>query len=287
MRRLLALAALLLLALPASAAPAPFLAALKAGDTDLNQPLTTFTAKVGYLDGNVNGSPDAAAPDENVYLDLDGSTSVSYGDLRLTPFDTYAAGTVVDLANRDVGRALASVDYSVWFAHAGESWYLDMDSSRTVSVGDVRMAATAPGKVHAGDAALGTPLARPDGARTGSLGWWGSGPRNPTGALYVDIDIFSTGNGRTSAGDLRLTPAGFAPDDAPTRAEFEQAQHAGTQTVSASGSAAPPASFGSAPSAWRALDWLLVGLAVLNLAGLVAVARRLEHLRGPPRNPFK
>jgi hypothetical protein len=31
----------------------------------------------------------------------------------------------------------------------------------------------------------------------------------------------------------------------------------------------------------------VVGLAVLNLVGLVAIAQRVNQLRGPPKNPFK
>src|SRR5437667_333930 len=80
-RRLLPLAALLLLALPAHAAGPAFLAAVAPGDADNNLELHTARVTVGYLDANGNGHPDTQ-PDEMLYLDLDASGSVTYGDLR-------------------------------------------------------------------------------------------------------------------------------------------------------------------------------------------------------------
>ncbi|MCA1812118.1 MAG: hypothetical protein LC623_08935, partial [Halobacteriales archaeon] len=91
----------------------------------------------------------------------------------------------------------------------------------------------------------------------------------------------------------RVTPLGLAPDGAPTRTEMEQVK----RDLAAQGErqaqqeqkqqAVVEETTSSSPNAWRALDWFVVGLAVLNLAGLVAIARRVNQLRGPPRNPFK
>lgn len=287
MRRLLALGALLLLAVPAHAAAGDFVTTVGASDPDVNRQLHTARATVGYLDGNRNARADAQ-PDETLYLDLDDSGAVSYGDLRLSPFDTYAAGTVVDLPNRDVGRPLATAA-NAWFAQAGGpggAWMVDVDASATVTAGDVAFAA-APSRVAAGDARIGQALSRPADAPTRAYGWTSADGRGAEAPFYIDLDPPTSAGSRTSPGDLRVSPTGFAPDNAPTRAEFEQALQRGTPTQAASTTSTTAAEMGSAPTAWRTLDWLVVGLAVLNLAGLVAVARQVNQMRGPPRNPFK
>jgi hypothetical protein len=279
MRRSLALAALLLLALPAHADATGFLTTVAPGDADMNLELHTSRVTVGYIDGNGNSRPDTV-PDEMLYLDLDASGSVTYGDLRLSAFDTYAPGTVVDITNRDAGRGLTPLP-NAWFAQGGGAWVLDVDNSGSVTAGDVAFAA-APAKVMPGDSRVGQGLTRPSGTPTNSYGWTSQGARDVAKTFYIDLDGFSTGGGRTSPGDLRVSPLGLAPDNAPSRAEFEQAQKA----AAAQPPTAAPAA-GISPSAWRTLDWFLVGLGILNVVGLAAIARQVNHLRGPPRNPFK
>src|ERR1041385_5343063 len=154
MRLPLALALLGLLTLAPLAAAGP-VATVAPSDALAGKTLSFLDAGLGYLDANANAHPDAATPQEPVYLDLDGNHQVSYGDLRLSAFLGYPAGAVVDLANRDVGRPLAAVPG--WFATAGSAWFVDVDGSATVSIGDVRLDPFGA-QVAAGDAALGTPL---------------------------------------------------------------------------------------------------------------------------------
>ncbi|HEX2066757.1 MAG TPA: hypothetical protein VHI93_08095 [Candidatus Thermoplasmatota archaeon] len=283
MQRLLAAAALLLVAfLPTAHADAtPFAASVEGVDGEMGRMYQAGRAAVAFLDANLNGRPDTAAPDEVVYLDLDGSGSASYGDLRLTAFDTYPAGSVVNQTNRDAGRPLALL-HNAWFSQAGTAWVLDMDASSTLTVGDLRLQPM-PAKVRAAEPGLGQPLARPTGAQVGAIAWTATGPRDPANAFYVDMDRFTNGGDRVSPGDLRITPLGLAQDGAPTREEFEQAQRL-LMPASTEDAAQPPASI--SPAAWRALDWFVVGLGILNLVGLVAIARQLNQPR-PPRNPFK
>ncbi len=268
-----ACSALLLFALATqvTAATTPFLAEVKSGDPDSNQSLQTLHGAVAFLDANGNGKPDASVPDEPVYLDLDGSNSVSYGDLRLTGYGPLASGTVVGVTDSDAGRALDLLP-NAWFSTAGTTWILDVDGSRTISAPDIRFG-DAPTRIGSTDSGLGQSLSRPASAQVGSLGFVGSGPRDILGVVYVDLDSLTSGGGRATIGDLRLHPAGFA---AP-------ASSVNPSDPSASDGRLAPAQ----DAGFRLLDGILVVLSLLNLAGLLFVVRSVNQLRGPPKNPFK
>jgi len=276
---LLLLAVVCLLALPAHALATPVLAQVKAGDADINATLENFQAGIGYYDGNVNGHFDTV-PDEPAYIDVDNSHSVSYGDLRLTAFAGHASGVSVLLADIDMGRPLAMPN-NAWFLRTTDgSWAIDMDASSTLTAGDIVFPAGTPAKADAATPGLGGRLARVEGSQVGMLSSLHREHDADT-VLYAEMDSFTTGAGRVSAGDLRLTPAAAAAGAATTTGT------AASGAMGGSDGAAAPAAATSAPPAWRTLDWLLVGVGVLNLVGLVAVARMVNHLRGPPRNPFK
>ncbi|MCA1819208.1 MAG: hypothetical protein LC620_04020, partial [Halobacteriales archaeon] len=208
MRRLLPLTLLLALALPAHADGTGFVNAVAQGDADLGLELQTARVTVGYIDANGNTHPDTQ-PDETLYLDLDASGSVTFGDLRLSRFDTYAPGTAVNVTNRDVGRPLGTAS-GAWFAQAGGgTWALDVDNSGTITAGDVVFGA-APAKVMPGDPRIGQGLARPGGTPTSAYGWTATGARDVGRTFFIDMDGFGTGGSRTSIGDLRVTPLGLA-----------------------------------------------------------------------------
>jgi hypothetical protein len=269
----------LLLLVVAAAAKAPSLVApVTGGDADLGTPLpSSFHFRVAYVDANGNGRVDSAAPDEPVYLDVDGSQTVSYGDIRLTEFH-YPAGTVVDLGNRDFGLKLSG---SGVLARAGSLWFADTDSTLTVSPSDVRLDSFT--KVLAGDADLGAPLDIPPSAR-GAL-WWhdadGDGRRGAMETLYVDMDPYAAGLRGVTVGDLRIVPGPFGVDD-----YVREGDLAGLVPPAASPEAPLQAAVpvAQAEAGWRTLDWILVVVGVANLAGLVIVGR-LAAARHP-RNPF-
>ncbi|HUR61778.1 MAG TPA: hypothetical protein VM286_05375 [Candidatus Thermoplasmatota archaeon] len=281
MRRLLALGLLLVFALPAQAASAPVapvvpvLAEVQAADTDLNLPIQGFNAFVGYYDANVNGRFDGVAPDEPAYLDLDASRSATYADLRLSPFGGLPAGVPVQVGDIDVGRALLT-PVNAWFMRAPDgAWVLDMDGSMTLSVADITFPSGVPTKVAAGAAGLGTKVVRVEGSQPGTV----SAARRDHGLadpVYIEMDASTSGIGRVTLGDLRITP----------QPSFTDQRLAGTPDPVVD-TAAGEAQGSSGPSAWRALDWLVVGLVVLNLVGLIAITRRLNQLKLPPKNPFK
>jgi subtilisin family serine protease len=91
--------------------------------------------------------------DEWIYRDVDSSGTVSIGDIRLVAVEigsvTYAAGSVVARGDLDVGYGLAAFDPSERHDEftpangrfdSGEFVYRDVDSSGTVTSGDVRLA---------------------------------------------------------------------------------------------------------------------------------------------------
>lgn len=283
----LLLAALLAAAIPAAAATG--FEPVRAGAEGLGAELSPSGATLGYLDADADNRVDEANPDEPAYLDVDHDGRVGYGDLRLTPFAAYPAGSRVDLTSRDFGLVLAQPPG--WFGSSDGAWYVDFDFSGTVTAGDLRAdGAQAGTKVHAGDGDLGAALAT---AQTGVT------PANRIGMrdldhdgradfdepLYLDLDGTSaTGGRKVSAGDLRIVPGPLAVDDGPTRAEFDAAvaqAAAGRDTAGNPVLAAEVQEGGQA--AWRVLDWVLVALAVLNLAGLAIVYKASTQ----PRNPFK
>ncbi len=239
---------------------------VQASDSDNGMAFTNQRVYVGFIDANGSGHPDLVDPREPVYLDLDASATVSYGDLRLTPFGAYAADTQVDVSNTDAGRTLASAPG--WFARATDGWVIDVDNSATLTAGDVRLAAGGPVQVT-GSLATGDALHTQGIA--GSLGV-GAQPH----VFYLDVAPGYGGAGPVAPGDLRIVPGPLAAEPKP------QAPPAGDAATPSTTPAAAPGSAIGVPDSWRTLDWVIVALTVANLAGLAILARPQK-----PRNPFK
>lgn len=242
---------------------------------DFGKALIVANVKLGYVDANTNNAIDTD-PDEPVYLDIDGNGRVSYGDLRLTPYTTYSAGSMVDLGNRDYNLPLSTP--SGWFAgRGGVVLAFDSDFSGTINAGDVRLNGT---KVRAGDADSGQKLDMVQGSasptqRTGYVDHNGNGRRDPSEPVFLDMDHGTqNGGGRVSEGDIVFLPGPFATDDWVSRAELEALKAT---------PAGEPGSLTPSPSKLGSFEWLLVALAVLNLAGLIYVVRELRK----PRHPFR
>lgn len=284
---------LLASALPAQGAGPSFAAPVRPGDGDLGTALISFLAPVGFVDANGNGAVDAVQPDEALYLDLDASRTVSFGDLRLTGFLTYAAGSSVDQSNRDFGRFLATP--TGWFAHDGpQRWYFDSDASKTVSLADVRITGDAQGsKVRVGDPDAGAALtqvqaiANPPKLRVGWADADRDNVRQLTEAVYLDVNL----NSEVDAGEVRFTTTGLGLDNEPTRGEFDAAvaglqqedariraeQQAGDARL-AQGIAALGGQLGAMGDRLASMgSWLLV-LAAFTVIGLACVAWYARHL---------
>jgi hypothetical protein len=135
----------------------PFGSKVIVGDSDFNNPLTAFTTAsvMGYYDAD--GSTSFTTGD-SVYLpvnDADGADTLSVGDLRVTPYGTFAAGTVVAAGNPDVNLATIATGFSSAAATDVEFWdtngdaafnkddvlYVDAVGGGTVGVQDVRITA--------------------------------------------------------------------------------------------------------------------------------------------------
>jgi hypothetical protein len=275
---LLGLALLLPTAVGAQSAS---VAAVGAGDPDLGKGLALLSATFGYVDANGNGRPDAASPSETLYLDVDGQRGVTYGDLRLTSFTPHLAGTYVDASNGDLGLDLSALPG--WFAstQAG-AWFADLDNTLTVTAGDVRLTGGLA-RIGAGDADLQAQL-RPAAGSPGSLARLGAvdadGDGRHTGGERLVLDV--GGDGKVGAGDLGLRASGPGRDDGPSRLEFEDAlRQAGVESGEDGFETVEGTGGGS--GGLRAVDVLLLGLGLVNLAGLVLLWRRGP---GRPRNPF-
>ena len=274
---------LLAVLLTSTAAAAPF--GTVAGDeASLGKPLSTLNTGLGFIDANGNGRADVSEPGEPVYLDVDGSRSATYGDLRLTAALGYAAGTSVDVLNADAGHVLATP--GGWFSTTpAGAWIVDLDGDRTVSLGDLRMAPFG-GRVVASDADLRAPLQAAQqqvtsSARVGYVDLDGDRARDAAEPVYLDLDPSGTpGNGQVSNGDLRLAASGPGLEpDTPTRAEFEAAlSEAGVET-GADGSFARDQA-----SAWDTPTVLALVLGLANLVGLVYVVGQVRKAR-EPRHP--
>lgn len=306
---LVLLALLAPIALPAvSAQAAPFAAPVLAGDPDVRTTLQNLVASAGYVDANGNKLPDAVQPDEAVYLDLDNTGAVSFGDLRLAGFFTYPAGTGVDYTNRDFGRRLEPM--VGWFATQGASWFFDTDGSRTLTAGDVRLTGQAGNKVRAGDPDLGQALTPSQETTTQSirLGWSDANAnrqRDVGEPVYLDLNV----DRQVGAGELRLRTASLGADDEATRTELagavqrleadnqrlqarltqaqaeqqqgetllRQQQQAETQALRAELAQAKAAAAGA--GTWPTL---LAVLALAGVGGAIYYARKLhEERRGP------
>lgn len=220
---LLVLAALLLTALPAAAAP--FTSTVASTDPDVQAQLIGIAPKISFLDGNRDAILD---PGEPVYLDVDGQGTITVGDVRLTPYLRYAAGETVNFTNRDfdadIGTPLNPVNG--WFGRDnGGLWYVDVDGTHTVTAGDLRLSRTgSPERVGAQDPAVGTPLeavqaTKPMSGRVAWLDLNGNKRIDPGESLYLDL----SGSRQVEAGDLRITVGNPSVDDDATRADVDAA----------------------------------------------------------------
>lgn len=289
--RTLAAALLLLavLAAPAQAQGATF-AVVAQGDPAEGRTLSPLSAGIGYLEANGNGRADPAAPAEPVYLDADGSRSVTYGDVRLTAQGSYPAGSTVDVTNTDLGLALSNAPG--WLASTAQgAWLVDMDGDRSVSAGDVRLSGSFGAHVLPGDGDVRTGLQQAQQAtsslnRIGYLDPDSNGRHDPAEAVYFDLDSSgSAGSGKVTAGDLRLQPGSPGLDNGPTRAEFDQAtgKSSATGGSGSTGGVTLVNQGGKAASSWGMPETVLLVLGLVNLAGLAVLYRRSAR----PRNPFK
>src|ERR1051326_275535 len=224
----LGLLAALLVAFPSSAQPAaagPIVSVVSAGDAQQGLALQFYgAATLAFADSNGNGQADGQAPQEAVYLDLDGTHSATYADVRLTPLLGYPAGSLVDAANADAGRSLRVAPG--WFASAANgAWYVDADGSHAVSAGDVRLTSNVGSRVAPGDADAGTALSQAQANvavsnRVGFADANGDGVHQATEPIVLDLDASGgAGAGHLSPGDVRLRLAGFGVDDSVTHAE--------------------------------------------------------------------
>lgn len=283
-------AALLLLASALAATaqvPAVSFSAVGQDDAANGRILSTLTVTLGYVDANANGRADPSSPAEPVYLDLDNSRTVTYGDVRLTPLGRYPAGSTVDVTNHDLHLTL--VTPHGWVASTSQgAWLADLDANLQVSAGDVRLSGTFGEHVDAsaGDRGAGLQAvqqATPTFSRVGYLDQDSDGRHDATEPLVFDLEpTGSAGSGRVSPGDLRLQPAGPGLDDGPSRAEFEALAAQGSAEDSGSVTVVDDDPAGGR-SAWGLPETVLLLLGVANLAGLAVLFRRSAR----PRNPFK
>lgn len=291
----LALAVLLAasLVVPAGAAQSPKIVALAGADPTLNQPIAPLnSAVIGYIDANGDGRPNDQSPDEPIYMDLDGSLTVTYGDLRLTPFASYGAGTNVDVANRDIGRTLSRA--TGWFAtDASGAWFVDTDLSRTITSTDVRLGPSFT-KVRTGDPASGQTLAQAqqqvsNGARVGYYDADNDGRRSLSDPLVLDLDAHNGATaGRATLGDIRIDSAGPGLDPAGSSGGSTGGSGDGAGPGGdGDGSGIDDAGDGEAEggSGWGAPEMVLLVLFLVNLVGLAFVYKLAGG--GSPRNPFK
>lgn len=272
--------ALALAPVAAGAGPVQLLAAVQNGDGAIGHALTTLNAPLQFIDGDRDLK---ASPGEPAYWDLDDSTTVSVGDLRLRPYLAYGAGSLVQVTDHDTDRAL--YPSSGWFGSANGAWFADFDATKTVTAGDVRMASGAA--VGSGDGDLGAALSFPQVAmppgRIGLDDRDGDRRRDAGEDVYVDLDAGNViGPALVGVGDLRQLAATTASSG--SSASGGATAGAGGDGSEGDGSTPPP----EAPSSgeWTAPVVLAVLLGLANLAGLVFVYSRLRG-GGPPRNPFK
>lgn len=290
-RAALALLAVLALAVPVHAQSRSYLSTVAGGDVDNGQPLVSSAAALGFFDANSNGRPDAASPHEPSYLDLDNNQFVSYGDVRLTTYMGYTAGSVVDAGDTDLARPLTG---GGWIGQtSAHHWYADVNGDRSVSAGDVDLATLAQTTTSASELGQGLTGADAQGQPRNTV-WWSDTAhdqhRNVLNAVYLGVGAFVSGPRSVAAGDLRLQPTGFSLPPAaaspapasPTPGTVTVAVPGGSTTiVQAAGNAAPA----NGPGGLGTMGVVLAILCIANLAGLLLVVRRLP--KAPPRNPFK
>ena len=77
-----------------------------AGNSDIGQNLVAFASNEKHRENVVANS--LFDPGEYIYRDVDSSTKVSVGDVRLTPVGSYPAGSVVATGNSDINQNLVA-----------------------------------------------------------------------------------------------------------------------------------------------------------------------------------
>jgi hypothetical protein len=221
MRILLWLPAALLLAAPLAGASVG--SVVQASDADARNALVNVQPRLGYIDVNANGALDNE-PDETVYIDVDGGHAVTFGDVRLTSFLAYPAGTDVNFTNRDYGFAL--LEPRGWFARDGAgAWYVDMDASKTLSLGDVRLNGPVAGtKARSGEPGMGTTLelVQQTDTPTVRVGWSDGNANHRVDVgepLYLDLNR----DLQVTPGELRLSGSGYSLDQPVTRPDLDAA----------------------------------------------------------------
>ncbi|MHB8633303.1 MAG: hypothetical protein ACYDBQ_04950 [Thermoplasmatota archaeon] len=270
---------LVLLVAAAQAAAPAFLSVVVESDSDIAEPLQPQPALVMWYDANGNQKLDLSSPAEPVYLEIANGQSVTYGDIRLTPFANYPAQSVVDLADRDVGRPLSGAS---WVGSDGGTWYADVDGNHAVSAGDIRMGSTLE-MVAPGDSAIGHGLSMADtgGLPRGQV--WAPANRGVAGPLYVDPAPYGPGARSVGPGFLRIQATGFFAEAAPAPVTVTVTKL--PVATSPPTTAATVVTVAPSPGGFSAMELLLALVGIVNLVGLVIVARRLP--KAPPRNPFQ
>lgn len=118
-------------------------------DPDEAEALSPFYAgpEFAFIDLSNNG---VFEPGDPVYLNINPSDgTVSENDVRITSFDTLAAGTQVQAADPDHDKIL--VRFGTYRYPAAELRYFDMDGDKSYSINDPVYLDFSPGEVSAGD----------------------------------------------------------------------------------------------------------------------------------------
>ncbi len=277
--RLLAPAALLL-SLALCTGPAAALVSFVAStDADAGAPYRPMNGRIAWIDADLNGQPGHTMPAEPIYLDADGSASVSYGDLRLTSYGSLPPGTGVGVSDSDLGLPLLGT--KAWFAATDAGiWYIDMDQNVRVSVGDLRLQGEDAGtRVAAGAPDAGQTLNRQQIQMVESvrLGWSdpnGNNVVDPGESLYLDLANDAVSRTRVDVGDLRLATRPHQPAVAPAADPLPAAPNDpdGPSRAEGDGTGAEAQTSPSGDGFTRVLS-------IVNLVGLVAVAAWLATTR--------
>jgi hypothetical protein len=134
-----------------------------ANDVDESLALSPFYVgpEIAFVDAGITGVFD---PGDPVYVNVDPSDSqVNENDLRLTPFNTFPAGTQVKIGDPDHGYTLSRFGSSGF--PAAELRYFDVDGDKAYSLGDPVYLDLNPGTVNAGDIRITSYLGYEAGSR--------------------------------------------------------------------------------------------------------------------------
>jgi hypothetical protein len=118
-------------------------------DPDEAKALSPFYAgpEFAFIDLSNNGVFEPADP---VYLNINPADGVvSENDVRITPFDTFPAGTQVSAADPDHDKAL--IRFGTYRYPAAELRYFDTNGDKSYSLNDPVYLDFNPGEVSAGD----------------------------------------------------------------------------------------------------------------------------------------